>query len=146
MASAAREPRSRDDGGCTIVAVGHACSRASREMVASRLRLRPRGRHAPISNSNLKRVVPKRLCRRVRSRKGSRPTVSSTVCPRVVGLPLSACRCRHSGRSLLVADGLPLPSGCRFAAVGLRAAVGLPRPLQIRTSQYVFANKCCLKS
>ena len=43
LASATREPRSRDDGGCTIVGLGHACSRASREMVASRLRLRPRG-------------------------------------------------------------------------------------------------------
>ena len=76
------------------------------------------GRRAPSSNSSLKRVAPKRLSRRVRSRKGSRPAVSSTVSlsgcwlaavglplPRVVGLPQSACR---SPRVV----GLPL-SACR---------------------------------
>ena len=29
LASATREPRSRDNGGCTIIGFGHACSRAS---------------------------------------------------------------------------------------------------------------------
>ena len=47
---------------------------------------------------------------------------------RVVGMPLSACRCRPSGRSWLAAPLELSACRCRLAAVGLRAAVGLPHP------------------
>jgi len=134
MASATREPPSPGgDFGFPTVASATRVAAHPRVTVGSRLLAAATREHAP--NSNSKRVAPKRLSRRVRSRKGSRPTVSSTVSLGVVGLPLSACRCRPSGRSWLAAVGLPLPSGCRFAAVGLRAAVGLPHPHQIRFSQ-----------
>ena len=83
---------------------------------------------------------------------GSRPTVSSTV-----SLGLSACRCRPSGRSRLAAPtgcrlaavgrraavGLPLPTGCRLATVGLRAAVSLPLPIQIQFLQRLCSKLAC---
>ncbi len=140
MASATREPPSPGgDFGFPTVASATRVAAHPRVTVGSRLLAAATREHAP--NSNSKRVAPKRLSRRVRSRKGSRPTVSSTVSlslSRVVGLPLSACRCWSSDRSWLAAVGLPLPSGCRFAAVGLRDAVGLPHPPQ----KFEFPSAC----
>ena len=88
-------------------------------------------RRLAAAHSNSKRVAPKRLSRRVRSRKGSRPTVSSTVSLRDCAEEVAPKGAFPQG---FAPDGLlnGLPTGCRFAAVGLRAAVGLPLPRDSR--------------
>ena len=106
LVSATREPRSKGDSGFPIVGFGRLSRRAPRTIVGSRLlasamrepRVQfkfdfkascaeevvpngtfPQGFSPTASATASLGLAPKRLCRRVRSRRGSRPTVSSTV-------------------------------------------------------------------
>ena len=122
----------------TIVGRVHAPNSNSWSKGGSRLcRSLPSGRCQLCRSPRGSRLCRRKLsgrCRRCRSPRAVGEPLSAfrlqLACrsTRVVGMPLSACRCRPSGRSWLAAPLGLSACRCRLAAVGFRAAVGLPHP------------------